>query len=137
MSFKAARNAINEHISQGWATPIAWDNVQQQNIPPDPPVPWVRVTVQPAIGSQVALGTRIERTSGSIIVQGFVPQGTATAGSDDLVDAVAARLRLRRIPITGGRSVRTRAATINRVGNDGEGWYQQNVVVPFQFDAES
>ena len=131
MSFKTAQNAITAHFASGWATTIAYDNVEYT--PPNPPAAWVRITVQPGLGESASLGATLERQYGDIFVQVFTPENTGTATAADTAQNAADRLRFKRIARTGDRDVRTFAASIKRIGNS-DGWYQINVTIPFEYD---
>lgn len=131
MSYAEAHNEIREHLFMSWAdaTPIAWPNVNFT--PPNPQSSWIRLSISDGDSNQMELGSNPAtiRYAGIIYVQIFTRL--------DIGDAVALQLADTVKQIFNnwcGVSVRCRAAKIKVIGNDGNGWYQVNVVVPFYRD---
>lgn len=107
--------------------PIALDNQQF-----DPPVgnKWTRVSVQFNTGSQDSLGTVLNRKflrKGILFIQIFTPANTATNANDDLARSSLELFEGEHIGdlwFVNGRII--------TIGTDGT-WYQQNVVLEFNY----
>jgi hypothetical protein len=119
------RVRFNDQFS---SAPIAWPNVEFT-----PPVrsPWVRFNVLDADSFQTTIGatTNNHRFVGIVVINIFVPLDVGNASALAMADVVAAIFRN-----WCGSTVRCRAASVKDLGPDGNGWYQVNVVVPFQRD---
>ncbi len=141
MSFATIAAAIRSRFNTQWGstTPIAWENV---NYTPVTGTPWVRLTILPAtarhaglaVGSS-ATGNRRYREGGLVVVQVFTPENEGDGESATLAEAAAAVFR--GVTASGIRysGPRGEAPRIRTVGEDGEGWYQRNVEVPFEVDS--
>ena len=115
---------LHTFMATNWtASPVAYDNVETAI----EAGPWIRVTVSPATADPVCLGHDKIRVEGQIIVQIFVPVGRGSKPAYSLADDVAALLQNRKI----GSVLHTRTAEVLRLGDDGLGWYQVNVLIPF------
>lgn len=130
MTPSEARNEImkrylNEFTGQ---FPIALDNKKLEK--PDG-VKWVRLNIQFNDGNQDSLGQPTNRKfvkQGLIFVQVFTPANKGTNENDDLCKDSLELLdgvRLNNLWMYNGR--------ISTIGSDGE-FYQQNVVVEFEFE---
>lgn len=92
---------------------------------------WGRFTVVWSTANQVDMATnRRERNLGMVIVQLFSPVGRGTGALVRASDGFAQAFRT--ATLTG---TVFRAPYAQRVGPDGRGWFQRNVVAPFQYDA--
>lgn len=129
MSYANAYNELRGRFNTLWGstTPIAWPNAAFTT----PLVPWVRFTVRSGEANQLTFGasTNNFRHSGVIIIQVFTLLDTGEALALQHADQIASIFRN-----WCGQSVRCRTPSVKDIGNDGEGWYQVNVVVPFQWD---
>jgi hypothetical protein len=130
--------AIRTRFGTLWgdATPIAWGNTDF--VPPDPPAPWVRLTILPATARQVTtgvVGQRRYRSAGVIIVGAFVPEDAGEGQAQALAEQACAIFRgvtAEGVRYTGPRGEAPRLQT---VGNDGRGWYQVNAIIPYTCDS--
>lgn len=99
---------------------------------PEPPAPWVRVSVIFNDGSQTSLGEKGNRRfqkSGFIVAQVFTPVNTGT----DRNDEIAADSLVLLDGIAVGQGLWTHSGRIDTIG-DKDDYYQQNVVVQFNFE---
>jgi len=131
MTPSEARNAITSRYLTEYSEqfPIALDNLKFER--PNPNVKWVRLNIQFNSGNQSSLGTIGNRKFikyGLVFIQVFTPINKATEDNDllaasslELLDGV----RLEGLWLYNGR--------IDTIGSDGE-FYQQNVVVEFEFE---
>jgi hypothetical protein len=134
MTPSEVRNAIVQRYLDTYdgVHPIALDN--QAFTPPESAtgIVWTRVSVQFTSGEQDSLGNTGNRKfikGGFLYIQVFTPFGHATNGNDSLAEAslnLFEGVRLNDLWFKDGRIV--------TVGEDGE-WYQQNVVLEFEFEA--
>jgi hypothetical protein len=134
MTPKEARNAILVHYLAVYdgVIPVALDN--QPFNPPETGsgVKWVRVNVQFLDGRQASLGRTNNRRfdkRGILFIQVFTPAGYATDDNDDLAEA-----SLDLFEGVGLGGLWFDRGRVETVGPDGE-WYQQNVVINFNFSA--
>lgn len=129
MSYETEANAIRGRWANEWAdaTPTAYEN--RPFSPPDPPAPWVRLTIRNAESHQADLGpTPRYRHPGMIYVQVFTPHGSGDGEARALGDQAAGIFRGQSF---GG--VVCRSASVIPQGSDGT-WYQVNVVCDFYRD---
>lgn len=115
------------------AAPVSFDNS------PDSPElksaksagePWVRLTI--VNGDSRSAGIAGENDIlvehfGRIVVQVFVRDGTGTVAARAIADAAAAVFQHARFD-----GIRSYAAAIRNIGNDGHGCYQINVSTPYR-----
>lgn len=92
--------------------------------------PWVRLTI--VNGDSRSAGIAGENDIlvehfGRIVVQVFVRDGTGTAAARAIADAAAAVFQHARFD-----GIRSYAAAIRTVGNDGHGYYQINISTPYR-----
>lgn len=133
-TFAQERPAIEgRFVAMFTAAPIAFDNA------PDSPAlaaakaagePWVRLTI--VNGDSRSAGIAGENDIlvehfGRIVVQVFVRDGGGTAAARAIADAAAAVFQHARFD-----GIRSYAAAIRNVGNDGNSYYQINVSTPFR-----
>lgn len=125
-----ARNEIMKRYLDNFTGqfPIAVDNKKFDK--PDG-VKWVRLTIKFNSGNQDSLGRENNRKftkQGLIFVQVFTPSNKGTDDNDDLCNSSLNLLdgvRINDLWLYRGR--------IKTIGSDGE-FYQQNVVVEFEFE---
>lgn len=133
MSFISAHNEIRTRLNTEWAnaTPIAFPNVSFN--PPSPPSVWIRLTVNDGESQQIDIGSKPAtiRYAGVIFVQIFTVSNKGDAEALTLADNVKTIFNN-----WNGVNVVCRAAKIINVGNDGQGWYQVNVAIPFIRDEQ-
>jgi len=133
MTPKEARNAMQAKFLADWGstTPIALDN--QPFDPPDDDSSWVRFTVIFNGGEQAALGgedgNRLFRRFGLIVIQVFTRIGVATNTNDDL--SYQALKIFEGVEVAG---IWFRNGRVTSIPAAREKWYQQNVVLEFEFD---
>ena len=131
VDFEDAQKAIETRFTTQWAaaTEVAYDNVVYT--PGSTVVEWVRLNVLTGISTVASLGgaTNLYRSVGVVVVQVFVKEGEGARKALLLADTVAAIFR--GIQADG---VLYRAPSIDRIGPS-DGWYQINVNIPFQWDA--
>lgn len=132
--FEGEHNEIRGRLKTVWGstTPIAWPN--DDFTPPNPPTNWIRLTINDGESHQLGLGAlpAVTRYYGNIIVQIFTLQDKGDAPALILADSVKAVFHN-----WCGVAVSCRQAKIKTVGNDGNGWYQINVNIPFIRDEQS
>jgi hypothetical protein len=92
---------------------------------------WARFTVIEGEEQQLDIGSELKtfRTPGLLIVQLFAPLNSGSIGILSQADVIADAFRN-----WGGPTLTCRAATVKEIGNDGYGYYQVNVTVPFHID---
>jgi hypothetical protein len=134
MTPKAVRNAIMARYLTEFSGQfeIALDN--QPFTPPETGsgVKWVRVSVRFSGGAQSSLGrsgTRRFQKQGMLFVQVFTPTGHATNDNDDLAEDSLNLFEGEKI-----NDLWFYNGEIKTIGSDDE-WYQQNVILEFNFDA--
>lgn len=133
MSYAAADAEIRNRLIAIWAgaTPIAWPNVSFE--PPNPASPWIRFAVIDGDARILELGANKIKTAhrmpGLIVIQLFDALQAGDGPIRTLADTAAAIFRN-----WGGATVQCFAATVKTIGDDGKGWYQVNVSIPFTRD---
>lgn len=124
-----ASSLIEQHFDTAWnaRTPINWDN---DNAAPNGP--HVAFSIDHASSTRISMGnadgTETFLNEGLVTVQVFTPQGTGTENSRLLAEGVKAILQ-------GFRkgSLCLKAATPRKIGEDGNGFWQVNVDIPFEY----
>lgn len=132
MTEQEVREAIvSRYLNQFSAQfPIAIDNVSFS--PPETPSKWARINVQFNNGSQDTLGRPGNRkflSSGVVFIQVFTPINTSTNGND--TTARESKILLDGIRIDDLWLYNGRVVT---VGNSDSKYWQQNVVIEFDFE---
>lgn len=136
-NFETEEDTITALFNAGWNSttyPVAWPNIDFT--PPANPTAstgWVRITVNPANARQAELGpvgARRYRHPGVVTVQVFTKDGTGSELSNQLCDTASAIFRGKT-----ANNITYQAPYRDRVGSD-DGWYQQNVVVPYYRDSD-
>lgn len=131
MNYEDATAAVRAHFETEWAneTPIAWPDVA---FTPPERAPWVRFTMLHADGYQASIGdpgNNRQRRVGQVIVQVFQPQGEGSKQARQLADrAVDAFMNA---DVDG---IHFHDVFAREIGNDGQGWYQINVIARFRYD---
>lgn len=117
-----------------WANKPTTEFPNEDFTPPNPPAFWARFTIiggeeqRMEIGSQTP--NRFYRKPGVLIVQLFYPLAKGNNAILTKADELAALFRN-----WCGNTVACGASSINEIGNDGNGYYQCNVSVPFHQDS--
>lgn len=131
-SYSDAITAMTSFFNTAWAgaTTIIWGEDDNRSIPDN--ATWVRFNIRHAIGSQVTMGApdanRFEQI-GTVTIQIFQPEGQH--GLDAQAKANTA-LDLYQGANIGG--IHYYNARVREVGNDGNGWYQINVLTDFRYE---
>ena len=133
--FTDAEVAITSAFAAEWtatdAAAIHWPN--EAGFVPPIDAPWVRLAIQwGSTGQRVALGPRMDRYSGQVVAQCFVPLGLGNGACTALCDAAASIFRPGRVIHAGGR-IKFLTGGMPVVGGDGR-WWQQNATCPFLRD---
>jgi hypothetical protein len=131
----AARIAIESRLATGWGTttPIRyWSSGVPFEIPS---VPYLAIQVEEFDAQQITLGgtPQTHRYFGIITIQVLVPERTGSkiaAGHCDTLDPL-----FRRAQFSQGDSgvILCRTPQARTIGTS-DGWYQMNLVIPFQRD---
>lgn len=127
------RTEIESAFETAWAgrTPIAWEGHDDPAIPPEPPAPWIRLTIRwgeaaiDTIRGPVGVQNRIP---GVLFVNVFGPPGRGMKEVEDLADDVRDVVNL--VVVQGvrfGASSGPQAPTTDR-----EGWFQTVVKTGFE-----
>lgn len=133
MSYEAAHSAIRVRFATQWGatTPSQMPGVKFDA--PDDEA-WVRLNIDPAGASWASMGdpdNNVERNTGLVTVQVFVPSGEGEGQALELADQVRSVFRSW-TDVTS--RVRFRVPPFARkIGTEGK-WHQINVVAPFEFD---
>jgi len=132
MNFEQSEAEIRKHFKDAWdaLTPISWPDIKFDR--PDGES-WVRFNCQENDGSQVSMGSPGNnrfRQFGIVTIQVFQPNGQGS--KDARSKATTALGAFKGITTTNG--VKFFDAYCRNVGNDGNGFYQINVVTSFYYD---
>ena len=100
-----------------------------------PTTPYVAITIEEFDADQVSLGTGVQshRYHGMITFQVFVPERTGAKVSDGYCDTLGDLFRRAQFS-QGGSGVITCHTPQKRFVGTVEGWFQQNLIIPFQRD---
>lgn len=132
MNFIEAEAEIRAFFNTAWAnaTPIAWPDLKF-TIPSDEN--WIRFNCQENDGEQVSMGSPGSnrfRHYGVVTIQVFQPQGQGSKAARQLAtDALGVFMGAQ---TTNGVIFHDVAG--RQIGNDGNGFYQINVVSSFYYD---
>jgi hypothetical protein len=131
MNFNQAEASIRKYFNAQWAglTPIAWPDT---NFVPPSGETWVRFNCQEINGEQSTMGSPGSnrfRHSGIITIQVFQPQGQNSR--DARVKATAAIAAFMGVENEGILFFNVQG---RQLGNDGQGYYQINVLASFRYD---
>lgn len=132
MNFNDAEKEIRDFFNTAWATltPIAWPDV---DFTPPSNTAWVRFNCQENDGEQVSMGDPNNnrfRHYGIVTIQIFQAQGNA--GIIARAKAAAAVAVFMGAQTTNG--ITFRKVYPKQIGNDGNGFYQINVLASFYYD---
>lgn len=125
------RDVFETILKKQWSkTPVAMDNV-----PFDPPqgCSWIRGAFVIDDTPNVNIGSFIDsrtRHTGNYIIQVFSPLNEGTGDHTTVVSQLI-KLFQNQQP---HKDILTYAGSYRRVGNEGNGWYQSNVIIPFTAD---
>jgi hypothetical protein len=129
MSFDPVRTSLYDYVKANFAGwPLALENYQYK---PVPGTVWVRFGVHPNVQQSEEVGGTWERMEGIAWFQIFLPENSGTAAAYQVGDAIKLMLFEKHIVVAGKPTVMCRAAPLHYVGNDGSGWEQWNVSVPY------
>ena len=133
MTFEQIRAIVMARIEQ-W-TGIPAEDVDDPNNPDGPFEPegraiWARLAGVPGLSStpEVGIGPCVRRT-GIIVIQLFVPTYKGTLAITKAADTLVEHFEFYSDP-TGPFDCY--AASASTVGDDGHGWYQINVSIPYR-----
>ena len=132
MSALIIQNELRTRFYEQWGvtTPIAWPNILFN---PMVGTPWCRFTVQLTSTEDMEIGTepKTYRTLGILYVQIFTPKNEGDAEALDLANQVVSIFRRWR-----GSTVKCRPPSIDIIGHgqQGDDWFQVNVIVTFEQD---
>jgi len=132
-------STLKEYFNDNWVdggsprTPVAWPNVkfESQGLPA-----WVRMYVRHSesgrqlITGEIASGQVFR---GLIFVDVFIPANTSTEVSDTLMDHVRDLWNEKRVEISPGKVIICLVPEPDEIGDDGKGWYQSQMRIPFEF----
>ena len=130
MTFEQIRNIITTRMTQ-W-TGIPASDVDYPNSPkpfnPAGRAIWARLADIPALSStpEIGLSPKVRRT-GLIVVQQFVPSYKGTLAITRAADAL-----VQHFEFFSEAGFDCYAASATTVGDDGNGWYQVNIQIPYR-----
>jgi hypothetical protein len=134
VSYATEAAAIRSRFNTEWGatTSVAWPNVA---FTPTTGTPWVRLTILPADAAQTTMGTNgggVFEYTGLVNVQVFVPENEGDGEARTLAEQVCGIFR----GVTAGGITYVgptgEGPYTQTVGNDGAGWFQINVWVPYR-----
>ncbi len=121
------RSTFDAHLHDNWPyTRIEWENT---NYNKKENRDWIRPTLVIDVTENAALATRVRHT-GNYVVQVFSPLGKGTKDVYENSDKLIALFQNK----VFNNDIFTYAGTARRIGDDGYGWYQVNVLLPFTAD---
>lgn len=130
--FDAERQAIETRLEANFvAIPIKYENVPF----PETEDPYCAIFVRRGAGNQISLGNspQLQRWTGIIVVQVFVPADTGTQAAAAYADQIAAVFNRQEFSVSGSGLIRCRVPQTDTVGVR-NGWFQMNVTVPYRRD---
>lgn len=132
MSFAAERAAIESRLAANWTTTsIKFENTRFEQ-PRE--TAWIACYILNGDGNQISLGDNpLHRYAGVIMVQIFVPESSGTQTARGYADTIAAIYRRQQISNGSSGTITCRTPSISQ-GIPKDGWYQINVMCPFQRD---
>ena len=109
--------------------PVSWPNESFEV--PNPPKTYVRFSIANGDSKLMDIGSEIKtyRNIGIIYLSLFCPPNTGNGQIMIQADNMANIFRS-----WNGQSVKCRTPSIKHIGTVSDGWYQVNVVIPFQRD---
>lgn len=131
-TYSESLTAMQKFFNAGWnsATTILWGKDDPAAVPDA--VSWVRFNIEHNDGSQASIGSPTAnrfRHIGIIIIQIFSKEGNYAKNNRVLVNSALALYQ--GVTAEGIQYYNVRA---NEIGNDGNGWFQTNVIVEFRYD---
>jgi hypothetical protein len=123
---------LRKRYNSGWtAPPTEFPN--EPFTKPSPATIWARFTIIDGDELQMDIGdiNKTFRATGILAIQLFSPLNIGEIDFLQKADTLADVFRN-----WCGATVTCRAASVRRVGADGFGWYQINVLVPFKVDTQ-
>ena len=131
------RKTIEVFFKAQWAlqaqTPeVKWPNVK---FSPVEGAAFVAISILPAIHTREAItGARAngQEQTGIVVVQVFTPENEGMAEDEILVDQIDDIFNEQTTDITAGDPIVFGVATPLEIGNDGNGYHQTNVDVPYK-----
>ena len=135
MGYKDEFESLMNYFQNKWQpvreTPIAWPNVAFT--PPDPPSPWLRVSLQDGQSAYISAGVpgaNVSRYAGVLIIQIFVPVKTGEGLCREPADDICGYFRNKTVG-----NVRFASVSAELSSNSlADGWLQMNVNAPFTRD---
>lgn len=130
MTFEQIRAIVITRMQQATGIPKADVSYANDPKPLDPAGKkvWARLADVPGLSSipEVGLTPCIRRT-GIIVIQVFVPSYTGTLALTKMVDSLVQHFELFS---SGGFDCYAASSAV--IGDDGHGWYQANIQVPYR-----
>lgn len=128
----ALRVAVRDAMtSLARSEPVAWPN--ESFTAPSPPALWLRVSILSGETERgVMTGSRStgQRRSGRLVLQIFAPRGQGDGAALTLATSLSDELREKRLPLAGG-AIDLHTPSVLPLGDDGRGWWQANVSIPY------
>lgn len=100
----------------------------------DPSAPWLRWGIRPFNQQMGDIGARMKRDEGEIWFQIFLAPDTGESAALLIGDEITNKFFQKDIVI-GAQRLKTFAANLSHVGDDGTGWILWSVKVPYQLDS--
>ena len=125
INWKTLREAFEQRLRDNYTTTeIAYDNTKFT----PPTTSWIRAVLLPVNTENAALGGLCVRQEGIFWIQIFVPLNSNTDEAYTLAAEVS--LIFENVQFSG---ITCGAPDTVRIGDEGRGWYQVNVKVPFYY----
>jgi len=133
MSFDDTRYAVEMRMSNNYTThPVKYENV---TFTPPANAPWVALTILDGSGINASIGTtrRVQRHSGIIQFDIYVPENNGTKTGKDIADEIDGIFN--NVQISAGSSgvITTRVPSLATLGVE-DGWHHMVLSVAFQRD---
>lgn len=136
MSFETLRRDVENYFNNNWTatslTSIDYGN--NESFDPVGKTAWARLTINPSITNNAEVGTGLQRTTGFITVQCFVPSKTGEAVINQLVDNAVSIFQ--NVNFGGVRCLACTPINIP-VNPDDANWFQKNARTRFTYDVFS
>ena len=124
------RGALDNYLINNWTiTPIVWDNIPNRQTDE---VPWIRPTLIIDYSENITVNTRRTRHYGAYTIQSFTPLNEGAGKNYENVVALIDLFQNK----TLDPNLLMLAGSMRRIGDEGNGWYQINIILPFQADQE-
>lgn len=130
-TYQSLYTELRTRYKNGW-TPVPTEYPNESFKKPVPAVIWARFNVDVFRENALDIGadTKYFRTNGEVVIQLFAPLDQGCVDILVKADTLASVFRN-----WTGTTVTCREASVRNIGNDGNGWYQVNVIIPYQMDA--